>query len=318
MAALCDYALKLTVTPAAMADDDLLPLRAEGLDDRAIVDANQVVSYFNYVNRVADGLGVELEESWPPEVRRRRHYSLARHALPEVAAASLPWLTLTEVRELDRLMVEELGIPLARMSENAGRELANLTRHVLGGDVAGRRVVVLAGPGGNGVGGLVAARHLGAAGAAVTVRVTWELDEAGGETAAELRALVAAGVAVARSARVPGADIVLDALLGYSLRGRPHGLVAELIAASHGQRVVALDVPSGLEVASATLHDPHAEAEATLTLAAPKAALREDAAKAVAGSLYLANIGVPPAVYARLGAPYTTPFSRGALVHVSA
>jgi alkylhydroperoxidase family enzyme len=52
-------------------------LRQVGFDDRAIVDANQVVSYYNYVNRVADGLGVELEDGWPEEARRPRSYPLA-------------------------------------------------------------------------------------------------------------------------------------------------------------------------------------------------------------------------------------------------
>jgi uncharacterized peroxidase-related enzyme len=61
MAALCGYARKLTLGPAAMRESDLEPLRALGLDDRAIVDANQVVAYFNYVNRIAEGLGVDLE-----------------------------------------------------------------------------------------------------------------------------------------------------------------------------------------------------------------------------------------------------------------
>jgi uncharacterized peroxidase-related enzyme len=65
LAALCRYALRLTREPGAMARDDLAPLRAAGLDDRAIVDANQVVAYFNLVNRVASGLGVELEPRWP-------------------------------------------------------------------------------------------------------------------------------------------------------------------------------------------------------------------------------------------------------------
>jgi len=74
LAALCAYARKLTVAPAEIVEDDLDLLRAQGLDDRAIVDANQVVSYFNYVNRVADGLGVQLERSWPPERRRPRRY----------------------------------------------------------------------------------------------------------------------------------------------------------------------------------------------------------------------------------------------------
>lgn len=61
MAALCTYAEKLTRLPSAVTEEDLDPLRRLGLDDRAIVDANQVVAYFNYVNRVAEGLGVELE-----------------------------------------------------------------------------------------------------------------------------------------------------------------------------------------------------------------------------------------------------------------
>jgi uncharacterized peroxidase-related enzyme len=71
---LCRYALKLTVTPWAMTQGDVQALRAVGLTDRDIVDANQVVAYYNYVNRVAEGLGVELEDYWPGEARRPRRY----------------------------------------------------------------------------------------------------------------------------------------------------------------------------------------------------------------------------------------------------
>ncbi len=77
MGALCRYAVKLTTAPHAMEHGDIEELRNTGLDDRGIVDANQVVSYFNYVNRVADGLGIELEEHWPEEVRKPRSYPLA-------------------------------------------------------------------------------------------------------------------------------------------------------------------------------------------------------------------------------------------------
>ena len=56
-----DWALKLTKDPGGMSESDLEPLRAAGLDDRAIHDLCLVVAYFNFVNRVADGLGVELE-----------------------------------------------------------------------------------------------------------------------------------------------------------------------------------------------------------------------------------------------------------------
>jgi len=62
--ALVSYALKLTREPAAVVEADLQPLRQAGLTDRDIVDLNQVVAYFNYVNRIAQGLGVELESYW--------------------------------------------------------------------------------------------------------------------------------------------------------------------------------------------------------------------------------------------------------------
>lgn len=60
--ALLDYADKLTREPWAMTEADLTPLREAGLDDRGILDLNQAVAYFAYVNRVADGLGVVTDE----------------------------------------------------------------------------------------------------------------------------------------------------------------------------------------------------------------------------------------------------------------
>ena len=71
-------------------------------------------------------------------------------------AVSLPAVTAAQMAEVDRIMVEDLGIALVQMMENAGRHLADL---VLAGWQP-ERVVVLAGPGGNGGGGMVAARHL--------------------------------------------------------------------------------------------------------------------------------------------------------------
>ena len=62
--AMLDYAVKLTESPAFMEAADLKPLREVGFDDKAILDINQIIAYFAYVNRVADGLGVELEDFW--------------------------------------------------------------------------------------------------------------------------------------------------------------------------------------------------------------------------------------------------------------
>jgi uncharacterized peroxidase-related enzyme len=59
--AICEYAAKLTLTPWAVEPSDLDPMRIEGLSDRDILDVNLITSYFAYVNRVADGLGIALE-----------------------------------------------------------------------------------------------------------------------------------------------------------------------------------------------------------------------------------------------------------------
>ena len=64
--ALCEFAEKLTRHPSRMTAEDCQRLRREGLDDRDILDAVEVISYFNYINRVAEGLGVDLE----PEMKR--------------------------------------------------------------------------------------------------------------------------------------------------------------------------------------------------------------------------------------------------------
>ena len=62
--AMLDYSAKLTSRPSDMIESDLIKLRDNGFNDRSILDINQIIAYFAYVNRVADGLGVELEEFW--------------------------------------------------------------------------------------------------------------------------------------------------------------------------------------------------------------------------------------------------------------
>jgi uncharacterized peroxidase-related enzyme len=73
--ALCDFAVKLTLTPGAMTEGDVAALRHLGFSDGAITVATQVISYFNYINRIADGLGVDAED-WmtldPEEWRERK------------------------------------------------------------------------------------------------------------------------------------------------------------------------------------------------------------------------------------------------------
>ena len=60
------YAVKLTRTPGAMDDGDVEDLRTVGFSDRDILDITEVVGYYAYANRIADGLGIETE-SWIPD-----------------------------------------------------------------------------------------------------------------------------------------------------------------------------------------------------------------------------------------------------------
>jgi uncharacterized peroxidase-related enzyme len=62
--ALCDFAVQLTHRPAAVGEAEVDRLRGEGWSDSAIHDAIQVVAYFNYVNRVAEAVGIESEPDW--------------------------------------------------------------------------------------------------------------------------------------------------------------------------------------------------------------------------------------------------------------
>ena len=61
-----DYAIKLTLTPAAMTEGDVAALRAAGFGDVAIHDIAQVTALFAYYNRLAEGLGIDPEPEWPP------------------------------------------------------------------------------------------------------------------------------------------------------------------------------------------------------------------------------------------------------------
>jgi uncharacterized protein YciW len=76
MAALCRYGLKLMARPWEMMSGDVDALRRAGCADRDVGDANQVASYFNDVNRVADGLGVELEPERPESAQAPRRYRI--------------------------------------------------------------------------------------------------------------------------------------------------------------------------------------------------------------------------------------------------
>ena len=228
----------------------------------------------------------------------------------------VPAVTAEQMREVDRIAVEEFGLGILQMMENAGRNLALNVMDMLDSARAcpepcpeqGRRgsrrgeVTVLAGAGGNGGGGLCCARHLHNRGFKVWVVLDRDSRMLRGAAANQLNILQAAGVQAVDPSQAEGvihrSQIVVDALIGYSLRGAPQGKAAELIdlCNQHAARVLSLDVPSGLDATTGATPGLVVRPERTLTLALPKTGLTD-----VEGELYLADIGIPPEVYHRLG-----------------
>jgi NAD(P)H-hydrate epimerase len=221
---------------------------------------------------------------------------------------ALPALTADQMREVDRIMIDELHVDLLQMMENAGRNLADLAA----GRYSPADAVVLAGPGGNGGGGLAAARHLANRGVGVRVVL------AGGQrtTAAERQLDILRRMDVPTLTDPPHyTDLAIDAILGYSLRGNPRGRVASLIAWANAVSAPALslDTPSGLDVTTGKVTVPCIRADATLTLALPKVGLL---GSPQVGRLYLADISVPPRVYTRFGLDVGHPFAAGPLIEL--
>jgi NAD(P)H-hydrate epimerase len=243
--------------------------------------------------------------------------------IPQVAAADVPYLSTDQIIEVDRAMMDDYHIDLVRMMENAGRNLAHLARdRFLDGDPRGHHVVVLAGTGGNGGGALVAARRLHNYGAGVSVFTTRPADEFAQVPGQQLDLLRRMGVpisAVDAAESSETADLVLDGVIGYSLRGAPRGDAGALIEWANAQSspVLSLDSPSGIDTTTGTVFDPAIRATATMTLALPKKGLRTPGVEAHVGELYLADISVPPELYKKfLGIDVGPIFATGDILHL--
>lgn len=227
-------------------------------------------------------------------------------AYPVIAPGDVAWITEVDMIEVDRAMIDDLHIELLQMMENAGRNLARLVL-----DLAHpASVAIAAGSGGNGGGGLVAARHLANAGVDVVVTTTRASDQMSPTAAHQLGILKRMGVA--RSDELAECEVVVDAVIGYSLRGAPVGQSARLIERVNlAPIVVSLDTPSGVNVNSGETPGVAVVADATMTLALPKVGLRS---ASQVGDLYLADISVPRSVAARWGS--APDFSGGSILHV--
>jgi len=217
-------------------------------------------------------------------------------------------LTADEMRRLDRATIEGGFAPGPELMERAGAGVAAaLERHY--GPPLGLRVLVLAGPGNNGGDGFVAARHLRARGAEVSVGVLGPLEQVRGDARLHLERMRAAGldpVALESEADLPRLvatrdqwDFALDAVLGTGARGEPEGLAAAAVQAlreldERGTQVVAVDLPTGVNADTGAIARRAVRADLTVTFGYPKRGHFLYPARAFVGALEVVDIGLPP------------------------
>jgi NAD(P)H-hydrate epimerase len=209
-------------------------------------------------------------------------------------SSPIPTLTSAQVAEVDRLAASSFRLPIEWLMEAAGWQVA---RHCRG------KTAVLCGKGSNGGDGLAAARHLHRWGRLHSVSA---LDRAALRGAAEqmAAALEAVGVEIGDQPELEGSVLVLDAIFGTGLNRPPEGTAAAWIEAvnASGRQVVAVDLPSGLEADNGRALSPTVRADVTITLGLPKAGLLAGDGPALAGEVWLVDIGIPPEAYAMVGA----------------
>jgi NAD(P)H-hydrate epimerase len=216
-----------------------------------------------------------------------------------MTAAALPeWLTplpdAEQQRALDAWAINELGVPGDRLMERAGRGLAHVCQEFCPEGPA----VVVCGKGNNGGDGLVAARLLRERGREVRVLVLGAPDELRGDARTNLERLPGAPPEPFSTEALSGAELLVDAILGTGFSGRPRDPARAAISAinaasSQGARVIACDVPSGVDASTGEAGGEAVRAQATVTFHAAKPGLWIRPGKELAGELMVIDIGIP-------------------------
>ena len=239
--------------------------------------------------------------------------------------ADFPSITVEQMREVDRLMMEDFHISLLQMMEHAGRNLSEFSLNWLQKKISPKdryKIVVSCGTGNNGGGGMVAARFLAIKGHDIIVLLTGHSEKLKPVPANHWKTLQAMNIQTIEANSTDSiqvyndSDLIIDAVVGYSLKGELRGVPARVVRdiIQSGKAVVSLDVPSGLDATTGKSSPVCIKAVATMTLALPKTGLIIEQARDCTGDVYVADIGVPPVLYAQLGLPAVDLFQNSSII----
>ena len=242
-------------------------------------------------------------------IRRKIRFTSGRVAVPAVTA--------DQMREVDRIAMQETGPNLFQMIENAGRNLALVSIELLEPRWDKTSYLVLAGKNCNGGGGICAARHLANHGCRVSLCLA-DAEHLGEVPTYQYKVFCSSSgkeITIAELDR-ERPDIILDAIIGYGLRSAPEGSAARLIdwANASGVSILALDIPSGLDATTGDAPGVYIRPRWTMTLALPKTGLLPNETR----ELFLADIGIPQETYRRMQINYENPFGNRYWVHLTA
>ena len=221
-------------------------------------------------------------------------------------------LLAEEMRSLDRAAEEEIGIPGLVLMENAGRAVADAAEKMLG-TCCHKKIVIFAGKGNNGGDGSGAGRWLHNRGAEVTLVLACRAEDLAGSAADELQYYIACGAAVLeitdvddnlRFAEIENlalqADLLIDALLGTGFSGKMRSLFIRLCGCINRVKetnpacgVLAVDIPTGVNADTGEADTSAVRADTTLTMALPKLGLYLYPGAEHAGTVQVADIGMP-------------------------
>jgi NAD(P)H-hydrate epimerase len=212
--------------------------------------------------------------------------------------------TTEQMRQMEAALVERGTSTWPGLMEQAGWGVAQEALRVLG-EARKRHVLVLVGPGNNGGDGLVAARHLHDAGATVTLYIWKRKDDASDTNWQACRERDMPQVAAADDKNqsqlrkwLKKANLVIDALLGMGQSRLVEGTAAKMVAlvnehAQAGTSVLAIDVPTGIQSDSGAVLGVAVRASLTVATGLPKRGLMLYPGRAHAGTVALADIGIP-------------------------
>lgn len=212
----------------------------------------------------------------------------------------IPLLSAAQMRTVDELAVKE-GLLVIQMMEHAALHIARIALKF-----KPKTILILAGKGNNGGDGIAAGRHLHNLGLKPHVLLSDHYLKLKETSLHHYKLLQKMGIRIekwdsslAQKQLFHQCDLIIDALLGYSIDGQPRQSTKELIEQANQSKkpILAVDIPSGLDGTSGKAYQACIKASMTLTLGLPKIGLIKKSAKPFVGKLYLADLGIPHFIY---------------------